>query len=420
MFQEEIESQRETESNKNKSQSISVKPTMHIHGGIFERIDSNMYIIGSTPRTVKDRQFQQMAEMKGYSNIKDFASYILASNPSEWKNILKNYYIVTEPECKKIPTFSKIYNVGNKILRQDKHVTINQKRKIDRLKKAKNTFKYTAKTRSFNTITYDTDDEISDSSDLAMKTETITKTKKKKIKNKNRKPLQSFIISSSESEFESAEGKNLTKFNKRNNLKNCPKPITKRQVDVCPINDMPPKQKPKLDLTIMKSSQQEKETSSTDTHEEITNILDTNSDVLKYENNYNDRTLGHKPVAISAPSKRKPYSVLDELLSSQNQMAEEISVSSPSKPETDYIKLTKPNAELSPCTIILSRNAPPKKKSTNYKFSVLDSLLDDSCVDEQTAAATNKQALEISTEVKDLKNSSNSKLKLSVLDELLG
>ena len=417
MFQEEIESQRENESNKNHSQSISAKPTTRIRGGIFERIDSNMYIIGSTPRTVKDRQFQQMAEMEGYSNIKDFASHILACDPSEWKSILKNYYIVTEPECKKIPTFSKIYDLEKETLRNDENIKQNRKRKIDRLKKAKTPFKYTSKT----TITHDTDDEISDSSDLAIKTETTTNTKKKKIKNKNRRQSQSLIISSSESEVESADGKNSTKFSKRNDLKNCAKLITKRQVDVCPITDLPPKQKPKLDLTITKSSQPGKKTSSRDLDEEVTNILDTNSAVLKSENNDIDQTLEYKPVAISTPSKPKPHSVLDELLSSQNVMAEKILDNSPSKPEIDCTKLTKPNAEISPfTTTILSRNTPPKRKSTNYKFSMLDFFLDDSCVDKQTTAVTKEQTLEISTEVKRLQNSSTSKLKLSVLDELLG
>ena len=417
MFQEEIESQKETESNKVKSQSILVKPNMRMRGGTFERIDSNMYIIGSTPRAVKDQHFQQMAKIEGYSNIKDFASYILTCSPSKWKNILKSFYISTEPDVRKISTFSKIYDVENKILKLDYHVRRNRERKIDRLKKAKTTFKYTGKTA----ITYDTNDEISDSSgDLAKDIETGSKIEKKKIKNKKRKPFQSPITSNSESEFESTEKKNSAKFSKTNDLKNCTKPMTKRQVDMCSINNPPPKQKPKLDLTVTKTSQQGKETSSTDLDEEVSTSLNANSTLLKSENNDNDRALEYKPVEISAPSKPKPYSVLDELLSSQKEMAEEISDSSPSTPETDYTKLIKPNAEIFPCTSILSKNTPPKKKSTNYKFSVLDSLLDDNPVDEQTVAATNERIFEVSTEFKHVQKSTTSKLKLLVLDELLG
>ncbi|XP_057299784.1 DNA excision repair protein ERCC-6-like 2 isoform X1 [Hydractinia symbiolongicarpus] len=84
--------------------------------GIFERVGTDMFIIGSTPPAIQKMQFNQMAQEHGFNSVKEFASHVLNSDSREWKKMLMAFYVKRNPEVKSVSSFDQIFDHSKKKL----------------------------------------------------------------------------------------------------------------------------------------------------------------------------------------------------------------------------------------------------------------------------------------------------------------
>ena len=82
---------------------------------MFERIGSTMFMVGGTPPRMIAKQFQEICEKEGYSNVEEFAKYI-AENPEKLsREILRRYYLRTEPSVRNVSSFERIYGITDRL-----------------------------------------------------------------------------------------------------------------------------------------------------------------------------------------------------------------------------------------------------------------------------------------------------------------
>lgn len=76
------------------------------HGAKVERIGNNTVFVGSTPRGIRRQHFREMSDKFGFSSQADFAKAVVRSNDKERWEMLKHYYVTSNPVLSGLSNFT--------------------------------------------------------------------------------------------------------------------------------------------------------------------------------------------------------------------------------------------------------------------------------------------------------------------------
>ena len=76
------------------------------HGAKVERIGNNTVFVGSTPRGIRRQHFREMSDKFGFSSQADFAKAVVRSNDKERWEMLKRYYVTSNPVLSGLSNFT--------------------------------------------------------------------------------------------------------------------------------------------------------------------------------------------------------------------------------------------------------------------------------------------------------------------------
>ena len=77
---------------------------------VFERIGSDMFLIGATPSLIRKQQFCEIARHYGFESSLDFAKSLILSTENEVKKKLFEFYKAKEPNIIETRSFKSIYS----------------------------------------------------------------------------------------------------------------------------------------------------------------------------------------------------------------------------------------------------------------------------------------------------------------------
>ena len=72
----------------------------------MERIGNSTVFVGSTPRGIRRQHFREMSDKFGFSSQVDFAKAVVRSNDTERWEILKRYYVTSNPVLSGLSNFT--------------------------------------------------------------------------------------------------------------------------------------------------------------------------------------------------------------------------------------------------------------------------------------------------------------------------
>ena len=72
----------------------------------MERIGNNTVFVGSTPRGIRRQHFREMSDKFGFSSQADFAKAVVRSNDKERWEMLKRYYVTSNPVLSGLSNFT--------------------------------------------------------------------------------------------------------------------------------------------------------------------------------------------------------------------------------------------------------------------------------------------------------------------------
>ena len=72
----------------------------------MERIGNNTVFVGSTPRGIRRQHFREMSDKFGFSSQVDFAKAVVRSNDTERWEMLKRYYVTSNPVLSGLSNFT--------------------------------------------------------------------------------------------------------------------------------------------------------------------------------------------------------------------------------------------------------------------------------------------------------------------------
>ena len=72
----------------------------------MERIGNNTVFVGSTPRGIRRQHFRQMSDKFGFSSQVNFAKAVVRSNDTERREMLKRYYVTSNPVLSGLSNFT--------------------------------------------------------------------------------------------------------------------------------------------------------------------------------------------------------------------------------------------------------------------------------------------------------------------------
>lgn len=76
------------------------------HGAKVERIGNNTVFVGSTPRGIRRQHFREMSDKFGFSSQADFAKAVVRSNDKDRWEMLKRYYVTSNPVLSGLSNFT--------------------------------------------------------------------------------------------------------------------------------------------------------------------------------------------------------------------------------------------------------------------------------------------------------------------------
>lgn len=102
----EVEEEEEEKHKNGEDEKSIEKESMKV----FERVGSNMFIIGCTPPAIQAEHFKAIALRSGFDDVIAFAKYVESCTPQNRNKLLKKFYAEREPSVTQLSIFNQIYD----------------------------------------------------------------------------------------------------------------------------------------------------------------------------------------------------------------------------------------------------------------------------------------------------------------------
>lgn len=107
------------QNNENSTDTTKIRYPGLLSKRIFERIGSDMFLIGATPSLIRMQQFCEIARHYGFQSSIDFAKSLILSTESEVKKKLFEFYKAKEPCITETSSFKSIYSEKSSMIEAD-------------------------------------------------------------------------------------------------------------------------------------------------------------------------------------------------------------------------------------------------------------------------------------------------------------